>query len=462
VSPRRFLSALLLLTGAAALKGQADVEAKKAALAAVREPRPAFLKVLDADGLLERRFGTEVWRDLSEKQRKALLSAVGDRFLGMLAPPPGVAGEIAWSESLAPRSGEVDVLVGLRLAEKTLKTSWRMRRDRSSQWRATDVILSDPGISLADATLSTLGPQPVRRQDRMRRARDEVLPSLAALAAVGLAVVLALPRVAPSRRRILYLTATLPALLFAGAASVAAARVVAEPYAVRIAPAAEPWRRFEDLALAAQREGRSEQARELWARAIAAGGPPGPAAYEMGLAARESGDVEAARAFFEGALAVPSPAPGAARELALLALEAGRPSEAERWIIAYLAGAGPDPDALSLEAVAKTNLGKTSEAVGAIEAARRLVGGGSKAAELEAQIRARASDAAGAVAALRPLTRDGHLSRDALRRDPAYLPIATDPVWVSFLSESKGGKSEIRSTKSETYSESEIQNPKLP
>ena len=67
--------------------------------------------------------------------------------------------------------------------------------------------------------------------------------------------------------------------------------------------------------------------------------------------------------------------------------------------------------------------------------ARRLVGGGAQGAELEAKIRARAGDAAGAVAALRPLMRQGGLDREALRSDPAYLPIATDPAWVRFLNE---------------------------
>jgi hypothetical protein len=39
------------------------------------------------------------------------------------------------------------------------------------------------------------------------------------------------------------------------------------------------------------------------------------------------------------------------------------------------------------------------------------------------------------VAALRPLALAGRLDREALRSDPAYLPIATDPAWVRFLSE---------------------------
>ncbi len=433
--PRPFLFVPLLLAAALPLHAQAEVEARKAALAAVRGSPAPLDEILDADGLIERRAGTEAWRGLTERQRGALRAVVRERFAAMLAPPRGVAGDVAWSEPLATGPGGVDVLVGVRLAEKTLKTKWRMRPDRSSRWRVSDVVLSDPGISLAEATLSTLGPQPVIRQDRMRRTRREVLPALAALAVVGLALLLASPRIRRSRRSILYLAAAVPALLFAAAASLAAVRIASEPYAVRIAPAAEPWRRTQELALAAQREGRAAEARGLWTRALAAGSPRGPAAYEMGLAARERGDIETAREFFESAIASPSPAPGAARELATLALESGKSSEAERWTEAYLAAVGPDPDALWLEAVVKTNLGKTDEAVEAIERARRSAGGGPKAAQLEAQIRARAFDAAGAVAALRSLAREGRLDRQALRRDPAYLPIATDPIWVSFLNE---------------------------
>lgn len=434
-SPRLWVLASLLLAAALPIHAQVEVEARKAALAAVRRAPAPLDEILDADGILERRVGSEAWKGLTAKQRGALTAAVRARFAGMLAPPSGVAGDVAWSEPLPAGGGGVDVLVGLRLAEKTLKTKWLMRRDRSSRWRVSDVILSDPGLSLADATFATLGPQPVIRQDRLRRARREVLPAVAAFAVVGLAVLLAFPRVGRARRSILYLSAAVPGLLFATAGSLAAFRTVSERYAVRISPATESWRGTQERALEAQRSGRAAEARDLWARALAAGSPPGPAAYEMGLAARAGGDVETAREFFERALASPIPAPGADRELAMLALESGKSSEAERWIEAYLTAVGPDPEALWLDAVVKTNLGKTAEAVQAIEQARRVVGGGPGAAELEAQIRARASDAAGAVAALRSLSGEGRRDRDALRRDPAYLPIATDPVWVRFINE---------------------------
>ena len=54
--------------------------------------------------------------------------------------------------------------------------------------------------------------------------------------------------------------------------------------------------------------------------------------------------------------------------------------------------------------------------------------------ELEAQIHARSRNASANVAALKPWSRK--TSRpSALRPNPAYLPIATDPLWVAFLSE---------------------------
>jgi hypothetical protein len=85
--------------------------------------------------------------------------------------------------------------------------------------------------------------------------------------------------------------------------------------------------------------------------------------------------------------------------------------------------------------VIQANLGKQREAVESIAAARRLLGPGPKAAELEAKIRARASDAAGAVAALRPLVEKKTITRETLRSDPSYLPIAAAPEWVKFLNE---------------------------
>jgi tetratricopeptide (TPR) repeat protein len=439
---RLLLLAPLILAGALSLEAQttpleleeASEAARRAAISAISGPPGSFLESLDVDGLLAGRLGAAAWRGLSESDRELLRSAVRERFRGMLAPPRPVPAQVAWSAVLPAPSGGVNVLLGLSLEGKSLKTRWLMQRS-GPLWRVGDVVLSDPGLSLAAETLSTLGSQPVRVRQRAAVARREILPLVSALPVILLIVALAAPRLPLPRRKYLYLAASAAAFVFLAGATVTLARLVRRPYALEMIPAGQPWRKSEELALKAEHEGRTAQARQLWERAIAAGEPPGPVASEMGLEAKRRGDIEAARAFFERALAESAPAPGAARELAALAAEQGRLPEAERQISGYLAVAGPDPESLSLEAVIKTDLGKTAEAVQAIAEARRLVGSGAQGAELEAKVRARAGDAAGAVAALRPLMKRGGLDREALRSDPAYLPIAIDPAWVNFLNE---------------------------
>jgi len=119
-----------------------------------------------------------------------------------------------------------------------------------------------------------------------------------------------------------------------------------------------------------------------------------------------------------------------------MALAEGRYEEARRLLEAYVAAAGPDPDTLSALAVTQANQGDADAAARTIASARALIPEDTRRAELEAQVYARAGKAASAVAALRPLEARGRLDRFALRADPAYLPIATDPVWVAFLGES--------------------------
>jgi len=439
---RWLLIAALSAAGALSLDAQttplemeeASEAARRAATAAIHGPHAAFLEALDLDGLLESRVGTAAWSGLTPADREVLRSTLRERLHGMLAPPRPGPGEAGWSAALPAADGGVDVLLGLNLEGRNLKTRWVMRRS-GSLWRVRDVVLSDPGISLAGAALATLGSQPVAARRAAAAVRREILPLLSGLLVILLVAALAAPRLAPPSRKYLSLAASVPALVFLVGGAAAAVRILRQPYVLGIIPAGQPWQRSEGLALKAERDGRAGEARQLWEQALAAGEPPGPVAYEMGLAARRRGDVESARAFFERALAAPSPAPGAARELAALAAEQGRLPEAERQIAGYLAAAGPDPESLALEAIIKTDLGKTADAVQAIAEARRLAGTGTRGAQLEAQIRARAGDAAGAVAALRPLTKDGRLDRSALRSDPAYLPIATDPVWVKFLNE---------------------------
>jgi tetratricopeptide (TPR) repeat protein len=422
----------LVLLGTLQVQSPAETEARRLATAAIQGNSGPLVAVLDSDSWLEARVGASAWRALTRRQQDQLAAVVRQRFLGMLLPPRPAPGGIAWSAELPSVAGGSDVLLGLRLGDKTLKTRWRMRHSGAG-WRVADVVLSDPGISLGEAAAATLGPRPLR--PRRGQARAEVLALLAGLAVILLVVALAAPRLPVPRRKVLYLAALVPALLFLAGAGWTAVRMAAEPYVLELAPAREPWRTSEELALKAQREGQADRARGLWTRAIAAGAPPGPLAYEIGLAARQRGDTEAARQAFLRALEAPAPAPGAARELAAIAAEEENLPEAEREIARYLGEAGPDPDSLSLQAVILANLGKASEAVPYVAEARRLVGEGVQGAELEARIRAKAADAAGAVAALRSLAREGLVHREDLRKDPAYLPIATDPVWVRFLNE---------------------------
>ena len=114
----------------------------------------------------------------------------------------------------------------------------------------------------------------------------------------------------------------------------------------------------------------------------------------------------------------------------------GRFAEAEGLLARYVQLAGPDPDTLALLAVVQTNLGQRVDALRTVREAGALLGGeGWREGELEAQLSARAGDAAGCVAALRRLEEKGSIDRSRLRSDPAYLPIATDPVWVAYLNE---------------------------
>jgi hypothetical protein len=441
---RTLLAATLILAAATSLDAQQpsppDLEeaaefARHAAAAAVgRSPR-VFSEALDVDAILARHIGAAAWNGLTERQRDRLRAFVRERFLGALAAPRGEQGEIAWS---AARAGGLpsswDVFLGLKFGERVLKTRWVVSRGTTG-FSISDVLLADPGISLARAATRSLGPEPVRRRNRGRQARSEALPRVVGLVVIALVVLLAARRLSPDKRRLLYWTAVAPTVLFAGDGFLAVRRVLSEPYALEEHIPREPWSEASEGALRAQRAGRFEESREHWAQALAAGEDPGPIEYQIGLAYQARGELDHARAQFERALRERPPAPGAAREMAAMAVAAGRQAEAEQWLKAYLALAGPDPDSLALAAVVESNLGKSRESLAAIQEARAMVGEGWRAAELEARVRARAGDAAGAVAALRPLEAEGRLDRSALRASPDYLRIATDPVWVAFLNE---------------------------
>jgi tetratricopeptide (TPR) repeat protein len=407
--------------------------ARRAALAALHGPPKIFLESLDADGIMQRLIGAEVVAGLSERQQELLRSAVREHFLQALAAPPGETGEIAWASTSDAGHGAVSVFLGLRYRTTLLKTRWTVARTRRGL-AIEDVVLVDPGLSLAAEMGRALGPQAVRRRNAAGEARARALPRLAGVAAIVVVVLVFARRLPRDRRQLLWIAAV--ALLFLVDGALAVQRALSEPYALSEGLPPQPWRQNEKLALAAQAQGLPETAREQWTKALAEGAPAGPVYYQMGLSARTSGDPAEATADFERALAAAPPAPGAARELASIALAAGRNADARALLHRYLDDAGPDVESLAGLAVAETNLGDTTAALAAIASARALVGEDWRKAELEARIQARAGNAAAAVAALRPLEAQGKLDRSVLRAEPAYLPIATDPAWVAFLNES--------------------------
>lgn len=414
--------------------------ARRAALAALHGPPKIFLESLDADGIMQRLIGAEVFAGLSERQQELLRTAVREHFLQALAAPQGETGEIAWASTADAGHGAVSVFLGLRYRSTLLKTRWTVARTRRGL-AVEDVVLVDPGLSLAAEMGRALGPEPVRRRNAAGEARARAMPRLAGVAAIVAVVLVFARRLPPDRRQLLWIAAV-PALLFLVDGALAVQRALSEPYALSDGLPAQPWRQNEKLALAAQAQGLPETAREQWTKALAEGAPAGPVYYQMGLSARGGGDATDAAAEFERALAAAPPAPGAARELAAIALAAGRNADARALLHRYLDDAGPDVESLAALAVAETNLGDTSAALAAIAAARALVGEDWRKAELEARIQARAGNAAAAVAALRPLEAQGKLDRSVLRAEPGYLPIATDPAWVAFLNESAPPKAD--------------------
>jgi hypothetical protein len=407
--------------------------ARRAALGALHGPSKVFLDSLDTDGILQRLLEPRVWAGLTARQQDLLRTVVSDHFAQALAPPQGSPAEIAWASAEDPGNGTMLADLGLRYGDSTLKTRWTMRRGPKS-WTVEDVVLVDPGLSLSAEVGRLLGPEPVRNRDVAGEARARAIPRLAGLAAIAVVVLVSARRLSPERRRLLWIAAV-PAILFLVDGVLAVQRALSEPYALSEGPPPPAWRQHEKSALAAQAEGRTEAARDEWAKALASGAPAGPVDYQMGLTARARGAILEAKADFERGLSRTPPAPGGARELATLALAEGRNAEALDRLQWYLQAAGPDPDALASLAVAEINLGRTEDAVSAIAAARALIGDDWRRSELEAQIYARAGNAAAAVAALRPLAGQGRLDRSVLRAEPAFLPIAADPVWVDFLNE---------------------------
>jgi hypothetical protein len=408
--------------------------ARHVATAVLHGQRRAFVEAIDADGILRRLLGSTVWAGLTARQQEILRSTVRDHFFDALRPATAAASEVRWASVAPGGEGTVPVSLGLHYGNAAVKTRWIVSHTPRG-WVIEDVVLLDPGLSLAREAALLLGPHPVVPRDRGREARARIFPRLLGLLAVVAMVVIFGRRIAPDRRPLLWATAAVPGLLFLIDGGLAARRALLEPYALAETLPPQEWRELEKSAFQKQAEHDGEGSRAVWEKAIDAGAPRAPVNYQMGLYARVSGDTAQARRDFEQALEEQPPAPGAGKELALMALAEGRNADARARFAAYLEATGPDPDTLASLAVAETNLGDTAAAVAAVESARALIGESWRRAELEAEIYARAGDAAATVAALRPLEGLGRLDRYALRADPAYLRIAMDPAWVAFLAE---------------------------
>jgi tetratricopeptide (TPR) repeat protein len=406
---------------------------RRAATALLRGERRVFEEVVAADSIAARLVGEQTWRQLSDRQRDRIRRATLDRFVETLSPTPGATGDIAWS-SARPERDSVMLFLGLRYRSGVLKTRWLLAR-HDVGWRVDDVLLSDPGISLASETASALGLDAIRPRSRASEARRVALPRVLGIAAILAIVLLLGRRLAPAGRRTLAVIAVAPAVLFAVDGFLSVRRVLSEPWVVPEVLTPPAWTAAEREALSAERRGRLDDARRHWEKAVAAGAPAAPADYQLGLAMKAAGRVAEARAAFVRARSRSPSAPGASKELGLIALAQGNTAEARDLLRKYLAEAGPDPDALSGLSVAQANLGEKAEAVASIEQARLLLADRWRGLRLQSQVYARAGDAKRAVAALRALESDGEVDREALRSDSAYLPIATDPAWVAFLAE---------------------------
>jgi tetratricopeptide (TPR) repeat protein len=362
-------------------------------------------------------------------------SIVRSRFVETLEGHGASPAEVAWSHA-RPDGDGVSLFLGLRYPAGTLKTRWILA-PAGPGWVVRDVILSDPAVSLAAEAGRSFGRDGIRRRDRVKEARAAAFPRLIGLAAIVALVAFAHRRLTPSGRTVLYLTAAAPAILFTVDGTLAVRRSLSEAYEIREILPPPPWQEAEREASRLERDGRLDDARRAWESAISAGALPGPADFRIGMALKSAGRTEEAKEAFLRALSRSPPPPGAAKELGLLALAEGDAAAALLRLRAYLDAAGPDPDTLSALAVAEANVGEKASAVRSVEGARALLPDRWKALGLQARVYARAGDAARTVETFRELEREGPLDREALRSDPAYLPIATDPVWVRFLAERK-------------------------
>ncbi len=205
--------------------------ARRSASAALHGPPKIFFESLDADSVLRRILGAPVWGGLTDRQKALLAATARDHFARALAAPSNTTSEVAWAALPGVPGPPVLVDLGLRYGGSVLKTRWEVRRGPRG-WKVEDVVLVDPGLSLAGELGRLLGPEPLRRREGAAEARSRAWPRLAGLVAI-VAVLLVFGRKLPAeRRRLLWLAAAVPAVLFAVDGILAIRRTLSEPFAL--------------------------------------------------------------------------------------------------------------------------------------------------------------------------------------------------------------------------------------
>ena len=268
--------------GVSPLSEEAADFARRAALSALHGPRKIFLESIDADGILRRLLGSAVFGGLTLRQQELLRSTVRDRFAEALAPAFGASSEVRWAWVPPIGQGPVLVSVGIHYGGAMLKTRWMVSRAHRD-WSIEDIVLVDPGLSLAGEVGRLLGPRPVVRRDGAHEARARALPRLLALLAIAIGVGILSRRLPRPRRSLLWLTASVPALLLVIDGGLAARRAFKEQYSLVETLPPQRWREFEKLALEAQRAGNGELARAAWQKAVDADAPRAAVYYQLGL-----------------------------------------------------------------------------------------------------------------------------------------------------------------------------------
>ncbi|HMA19136.1 MAG TPA: tetratricopeptide repeat protein, partial [Thermoanaerobaculia bacterium] len=305
---------------------EASEVGRRAAVILLPGERRSFGNAIATDAIAAKFFGEDVWGRLSGRQRELVRTIIVERFQSALIPPVGAPAEIAWS-SARPEGETVQLFLGLKYPAGVLKTRWSLARFASG-WKVQDVLLSDPGISLATEAARTFGRDGIRRRDPGREARAAALPRALGILAILAIVLVFARRLAPPTRKILVWTALAPAALFAVDGVLVIRRVLSEPYRIPEVLSPAPWSVAERQAIVAQREGNLDAARRHWQVAVAAGAPAAAADYQIGVALAAAGRRDEAKAAFLRALSRSPSAPGAAKELGLIALAEGRSEEA--------------------------------------------------------------------------------------------------------------------------------------